>query len=147
VYATGYSNGATFTYAVGAALASRIAKIAPQSGSPMVGFATQPDSAARGVAQDIIDIHGTQDTTCPANATDDSGVSSDGWFYKCACHFATTPAVCLVPTPSCPLCWTAGLAATARPRATSRALVWRRLPLRCHTGADGDNGIAKSVES
>ena len=74
VYATGFSNGATFTYALGASLPQRIRAIAPSSGTPLLGFSSDPVAAG----QSVLDIHGDFDNTCPANR---STVSSDGWYY------------------------------------------------------------------
>eukprot|EP01048_Picozoa_sp_COSAG05_P030373 COSAG05_NODE_10508_length_561_cov_25.748918_2_plen_95_part_01 len=73
VYATGFSNGGTFTYAVGSALANRFRAIVPCSGTPMRGYATAPTAAG----QSVMDIHGNIDNTCPANSTK---ASADGWY-------------------------------------------------------------------
>ena len=45
LFATGYSNGGTFTWAVGAALADRLAAIVPLAGSPHPGFSPVPAAA------------------------------------------------------------------------------------------------------
>ena len=56
VYAIGFSNGATFTYAVSAALSTRITAFVANSGTPHPGYEAAPT-----VAQSAMDIHGSND--------------------------------------------------------------------------------------
>jgi poly(3-hydroxybutyrate) depolymerase len=83
VYAVGFSNGATFTYAVSAALSTRIVAFVANSGTPHPGFEVAPERA-----QSVMDLHGTSDNTCPPDHTSPgpggspSGQpSGDGWYY------------------------------------------------------------------
>lgn len=83
VYAIGFSNGATFTYAVSAALSSRIVAFVANSGTPHPGYEVPPTSP-----QSAMDIHGVNDRTCPADnespglgGTPPGQSSSDGWYY------------------------------------------------------------------
>jgi len=71
-YAAGESNGGMMTYQLGVDLASRLAAIAPQFGSFHRGFAMAPE-----VGVPVIDLHGTRDTTVPANVS----LSGDGYYY------------------------------------------------------------------
>lgn len=71
-FAAGESNGGMMTYQLGVDLSSRLAAIAPQFGSFMRGFNLAPS-----VGVPVIDIHGTKDTTVPANVS----LSGDGYYY------------------------------------------------------------------
>lgn len=71
-YAAGESNGGMMTYQLGVDLADRLAAIVPQFGSFQKGFAMAPS-----VGVPIMDIHGTSDTTVPANVS----LSGDGYYY------------------------------------------------------------------
>lgn len=71
-YGAGESNGGMMTYQVGVDMANRLAAIAPQFGSFHRGYALAP-----AVGLPVIDIHGTQDTTVPANVS----LSGDGYYY------------------------------------------------------------------
>lgn len=71
-YVAGESNGGMMTYHVGAAVPERWAAIAPQFGSFHKGWLLSPST---GLA--VIDIHGTNDKTVPANTS----TSSDGYYY------------------------------------------------------------------
>eukprot|EP00118_Oscarella_pearsei_P027056 m.310717 g.310717 ORF g.310717 m.310717 type:complete len:351 (+) comp54070_c0_seq1:110-1162(+) len=83
-YASGCSNGGMMAYGLGARMSNRLAAIAPVCGSFSMGFLEAPDSE---YGMPVIDIHGTQDTTVPANLTsynkvgDQYPLSSDGWYY------------------------------------------------------------------
>lgn len=70
-FATGMSNGGMMTYQLGASLGTRLAAVVPVAGSFHNGFAQAP---TMGVP--IMDIHGTRDTTVPANTT-----NGGGWYY------------------------------------------------------------------
>ena len=74
VYATGFSNGAFFTYDLGCRLADKIAAIAPVAGTmPQVSFdecdATKPTS--------VISFHGTADNDSPYNGIQGYNLSYD----------------------------------------------------------------------
>jgi polyhydroxybutyrate depolymerase len=74
VYATGFSNGAFFTYDLGCRLADKIAAIAPVGGTmPQVSFdecdATKPTS--------VISFHGTDDNDSPYNGIQGYNLSYD----------------------------------------------------------------------
>jgi polyhydroxybutyrate depolymerase len=71
-YIAGESNGGMMAYHVGAALPERWAAIAPQFGSFHKGYLMSPSTGLP-----IIDIHGKNDKTVPAN----SSTSSGGYFY------------------------------------------------------------------
>ena len=72
VYATGFSNGAMFTYELGVAMGSQLAAVVPFAGSWHPGFLRTP-----AVPVPLMDVHGSQDMEVPANLT----TSHDGWFY------------------------------------------------------------------
>lgn len=83
VFAVGFSNGATFTYAVSAALSARISAFVANSGTPHPGFEQAPANVQR-----ALDIHGVNDDTCPADyaspglgGSPPGQPSSDGWYY------------------------------------------------------------------
>ena len=83
VYAVGYSNGATFTYSVCAALSDRISKCVSNGGTFHPGFEVAPANP-----QSFMHIHGSNDRTCPPDAASPGtdGVprgepSDDGWYY------------------------------------------------------------------
>ncbi len=83
VFAVGFSNGATFTYAVSAALSGRISAFVANSGTPHPGFEHAPANV-----QSAMDIHGVNDDTCPADnaspglsGSPPGQPSSDGWYY------------------------------------------------------------------
>jgi hypothetical protein len=71
-YAAGESNGGIQTYQLGVDLPTRLAAIAPQFGSFHKGFAMAPATHVP-----VIDLHGSRDTTVPANVS----LSGDGWYY------------------------------------------------------------------
>jgi len=71
-YAAGESNGGMQTYQLGVDLASRLAAIVPQFGSFHRGFAMAP-----AVPVPVLDLHGSKDTTVPANVS----LSADGYYY------------------------------------------------------------------
>lgn len=71
-YASGESNGGMMTYQLGVDLATRLAAISPEFGSFHKGFAMAP-----AVGVPVIDLHGTKDTTVPANVS----LSADGYYY------------------------------------------------------------------
>lgn len=71
-YVAGESNGGMMTYQTGATMSERLAAAAPQFGSFHRGFAMAPKDELP-----VIDIHGSQDTTVPANTS----LSSDGYYY------------------------------------------------------------------
>jgi len=71
-FAAGESNGGMMTYQLGVDLSSRLAAIAPQFGSFHRGFNLAPS-----VGVPVIDLHGTRDTTVPANVS----LSGDGYYY------------------------------------------------------------------
>lgn len=71
-YHSGFSNGGMFTYQAGASMSSRLAAIAPVAGSFHNGFNQAPTSKVP-----LLDIHGVNDKTVPANST----TSADGWHY------------------------------------------------------------------
>lgn len=60
------------TYQLGVDLSNRLAAIAPQFGSFHRGFNLAPS-----VGVPVIDLHGTKDTTVPANVS----LSGDGYYY------------------------------------------------------------------
>lgn len=72
LYATGKSNGGMATYQLGVSLSDRLAAIAPIAGSFQLGYAQAPPMPVP-----VMDIHGTEDTSIPANGT----LSSDGYYY------------------------------------------------------------------
>lgn len=78
-YVTGMSNGGMMTYQLGASLSHRLAAIAPVAGSMHWQNLVVPE-----IPIAVLDIHGTQDTTVPGNATDADGKVSDGtwWYYS-----------------------------------------------------------------
>ena len=83
VYAVGFSNGATFTYSVCAALSDRISKCVTNGGTFHPGFEVAPETP-----QSIMHIHGSNDRICPPDAASPGpdGVprgepSVDGWYY------------------------------------------------------------------
>jgi carbohydrate-binding DOMON domain-containing protein len=63
-------------YEAGLRVGHRFAAIAPGGGTPFVGHNNAPPVSRNG-AVSVIDLHGTNDRTCPANTT----TSSDGWNY------------------------------------------------------------------
>jgi polyhydroxybutyrate depolymerase len=71
-YASGESNGGMMTYQLGVDMHQRLAAISPEFGSFHKGFSMSP---ATGVP--VIDLHGSKDTTVPANVS----LSGDGWYY------------------------------------------------------------------
>lgn len=71
-YAAGESNGGIMTYQLGVDLSSRLAAIAPQFGSFMRGFRAAPTTGVP-----VIDIHGSRDTTVPANVS----LAGNGYYY------------------------------------------------------------------
>ena len=71
-YASGESNGGMQTYQLGVDLAKRLAAITPEFGSFHRGFAMAPS-----VGVPVLDLHGSKDTTVPANVS----LSADGWYY------------------------------------------------------------------
>jgi len=71
-YAAGESNGGIMTYQLGVDLHSRLAAIAPQFGSFHKGFAAAPSTGVP-----VLDMHGSKDTTVPANVS----LSADGYYY------------------------------------------------------------------
>eukprot|EP00035_Acanthoeca_spectabilis_P034246 m.27910 g.27910 ORF g.27910 m.27910 type:complete len:354 (+) comp6488_c0_seq1:84-1145(+) len=77
IFATGYSNGGIMAYEAGYKLGHRFAAIAPGGGTPFVGHNNAP-AVSRNGAVSVMDLHGTRDTTCPANTT----TSADGWNYE-----------------------------------------------------------------
>jgi poly(3-hydroxybutyrate) depolymerase len=78
IYATGHSNGGQFAWALASRLASgRLAAIAPSAGTPHTGFGEAPPPEIGPVS--VMDVHGINDNTCPANSTEPS---NDGWYYE-----------------------------------------------------------------
>ena len=77
VFATGYSNGGMMVYELGLKLTSRFAALVPGGGQPFVGHNTAPPISTGGYLS-VLDLHGTNDRTCPGNTTN----SSDGWNYE-----------------------------------------------------------------
>jgi len=71
-FAAGESNGGMQTYQLGVDLGHRLAGIAPQFGSFHRGYNMVPK-----VGVPVLDLHGTSDTTVPANKS----LSGDGWYY------------------------------------------------------------------
>jgi hypothetical protein len=71
-YVAGESNGGMMTYQLATDMSSRLAAAAPQFGSFHKGFLQGPTSAVP-----LIDIHGSKDTTVPANTS----LSGDGYYY------------------------------------------------------------------
>jgi len=71
-YHTGFSNGGMFTYQAGASMSTRLAAIAPVAGSFHNGFNQAPTTKVP-----LLDTHGVNDQTVPANST----TSADGWHY------------------------------------------------------------------
>ncbi len=71
-FASGESNGGMMTYQLGVDLAERLAAIVPEFGSFHRGFAMAP-----AVGVPVLDLHGSQDTTVPANVS----LSGDGYYY------------------------------------------------------------------
>ena len=71
-FASGESNGGMMAYQLGVDLATRLAAITPEFGSFHHGFNMAP---LEGVA--LLDLHGSQDETVPANWS----LSSDGYYY------------------------------------------------------------------
>lgn len=71
-YVAGESNGGMMTYQVATVMSSRLAAAAPQFGSFHKGFLQGPTAPVP-----LIDIHGTRDTTVPANVS----LSGDGYYY------------------------------------------------------------------
>lgn len=61
-------------YEVGMALGDRFAAIVPGGGQPFVGHNNAPKKGL----MSVMDLHGSNDRTCPANGT----TSSDGWNYE-----------------------------------------------------------------
>ena len=80
IFASGYSNGGQFAFALGAQLSDRIAAIAPCAGTPHPGFGAAPSfSEPSSGSLSMLVIHGVDDDVCPANSTEPS---VDGWFYE-----------------------------------------------------------------
>jgi len=78
------SNGAMFNYELGqSSLIGRFAAMAPVSGSPHWGFNNGLELGEYYLS--VMHIHGTNDTTIPANASDDDEIRTiDGqgmWYY------------------------------------------------------------------
>lgn len=71
-YASGESNGGMMTYQLAVDMPTRLAAISPEFGSFHRGFNMVPTSGVP-----VLDLHGTKDTTVPANKS----LSSDGWYY------------------------------------------------------------------
>mmetsp|Transcript_43713 Transcript_43713/g.107571 ORF Transcript_43713/g.107571 Transcript_43713/m.107571 type:complete len:543 (+) Transcript_43713:69-1697(+) len=71
-YATGCSNGGMMAYQSAVDMPERLAAIAPVCGSFHAGFAMAPK-----IGVPLMDIHGTSDTTVPANVS----LSGDGYYY------------------------------------------------------------------
>jgi polyhydroxybutyrate depolymerase len=71
-YVAGESNGGMMTYQVAVDMADRLAAAAPQFGSFHRGYSLSPKTGVP-----VIDIHGTKDTTVPANVS----LSGDGYYY------------------------------------------------------------------
>jgi len=71
-FAAGESNGGMMTYQLGVSMASRLAAVVPEFGSFHYQFAQSPASSVP-----ILEFHGTQDTTVPANVS----LSGDGYYY------------------------------------------------------------------
>jgi len=71
-FAAGESNGGMMAYQVGVDMAKRLAAIFPQFGSFHRGFNLAPS-----VGLPVMDLHGTQDVTVPANVS----LSSGGYYY------------------------------------------------------------------
>ena len=71
-FVAGESNGGMSTYQEGASNSLRFAAAAPQFGSYHRGFAMAPLDDLP-----LLDIHGSQDTTIPANVS----LSGDGYYY------------------------------------------------------------------
>jgi len=71
-YGAGESNGGMMTYQLGVDLSARLAAIAPQFGSFHKGFCMSPQHPVP-----VIDIHGTRDTTVPANVS----LAGNGYYY------------------------------------------------------------------
>lgn len=71
-YVAGESNGGMMTYELATQMTSRLAAAAPQFGSFARGFLQSPKSSIP-----LIDIHGSRDTTIPANTS----LSGDGYYY------------------------------------------------------------------
>lgn len=78
-YATGQSNGAIYTFSLGTTLSSRLAAIAPISGSVMNGYIVPPREP-----MPVMDVTGTLDKTVPINDTTfgKGAVSNEGWIYS-----------------------------------------------------------------
>lgn len=71
-YVAGESNGGMMTYQLAIDMSSRLAAAAPQFGSFHRGFFQGPTTSVP-----LIDIHGSKDTTVPANKS----LSGDGYYY------------------------------------------------------------------
>ena len=83
VFAVGFSNGATFTYTVSAALSHRISAFVANSGTPHPGYERSPTNV-----QSVMDIHAVDDTTCPGdnaspgpNGSPPGQRAENGWYY------------------------------------------------------------------
>jgi len=78
-YATGQSNGAIYSFYIGAVLSQRLAAVVPVSGSFMHDYIRGPVYPIP-----VMDITGTQDVTVPINDTKygNGAVSSEGWIYS-----------------------------------------------------------------
>ncbi|GAB5356526.1 hypothetical protein AAMO2058_000297300 [Amorphochlora amoebiformis] len=78
-YATGQSNGAIYTFQIGASLSTRLAAIAPISGGFMQGYIQTPSSPLP-----VLSVTGTEDIIVPANWTIFGGgaTSVEGWIYS-----------------------------------------------------------------
>ena len=83
-YATGFSNGAMMAYQLAVSLPDVFAAVAPVEGSVMNGFYETLTRKQKHLDQPIsvLDIHGTQDTTIPANKT----MSDDYFKYETVDH-------------------------------------------------------------
>eukprot|EP00440_Ansanella_granifera_P039911 gb/GFBE01043287.1/.p1 GENE.gb/GFBE01043287.1/~~gb/GFBE01043287.1/.p1 ORF type:complete len:577 (+),score=93.70 gb/GFBE01043287.1/:1-1731(+) len=71
-FAAGESNGGMMAYQTGVDLAHRLAAIVPQFGSFHRGFNLAPP-----VGLPVLDLHGTEDTTVPANVS----LADNGYYY------------------------------------------------------------------
>eukprot|EP00658_Telonema_sp_P-2_P000971 TRINITY_DN10356_c0_g1_i1.p1 TRINITY_DN10356_c0_g1~~TRINITY_DN10356_c0_g1_i1.p1 ORF type:complete len:353 (+),score=52.34 TRINITY_DN10356_c0_g1_i1:182-1240(+) len=78
-YATGQSNGAIYSFHLGASMSHRFAAIVPISGSMMNGYIKPP-----ALPIPVLDCTGTLDQTVPINDTTfgSGAVSNEGWIYE-----------------------------------------------------------------
>lgn len=78
VYSSGMSNGAMFSYQLGVSMSDRFAAIVPVAGSFHPGYAQSPSTCIP-----VLDLHGSRDTTVPANASKGSEYAKgSGWYYE-----------------------------------------------------------------